>query len=482
MKNLQRIPSIDELLQSDIIGAYIEQYNREFVLNQLRQAVAEVRNYLQTQEQEQEKDQIQALILEVLARNLSVSTAVKLQQVINATGVVLHTNLGRAPLSQRALELVHKVGADYNNLEYNLVEGRRGARYDHVEAMLTEITKAEAAMAVNNNAAAVLLSLNALADKKEVLISRGQLIEIGGAFRMPEVMKMSGAVLREVGTTNKTYIEDFQEAINENTALLFTAHTSNYKIVGFTENVAIQDLVRLGKSAGIPVLQDLGSGALLDMSCWGLGEEPTVQSSIKAGVDIVTFSGDKLLGGPQAGIIAGKKNLVAMMRKQHLTRAIRVDKLTLAALEGTLQEYLFGNPLENIPVIKMLTMENQVLKNKAQNLLRQIKKGSNLHSDTIKLELTAVEDMVGGGAYPDHKLPGWGIALTFPSGMVEQAFWHLRRNKPVILGRIQDDRLLISVRTILAGQERQLAAGLVNVLEELVLIQHQSNSRNKEQP
>jgi len=295
----------------DLLG----NYNREFIMDKLRRAVEESRQELRLNGRDSNKKELAAKILKRLDILIAAATQGTLQKVINGTGVVLHTNLGRAPLGQRALAYLNEIGQNYNNLEFNLENGERGSRYQHVEELLIALTGAEAGLVVNNNAAAVLLGLTALARDKEVIVSRGQLIEIGGAFRIPEVMKQSGARLVEVGTTNKTYISDYAQAINDDTALLFSAHTSNYKIIGFSEEVKLSDLAALGKERNIPVMHDLGSGILNDLGEWGLKDEPTVQASVASGADIISFSGDKLLGGPQAGIIVGKQKYITAMKK-----------------------------------------------------------------------------------------------------------------------------------------------------------------------
>jgi L-seryl-tRNA(Ser) seleniumtransferase len=389
-----------------------------------------------------------------------------LKKVINGTGVVLHTNLGRAPLGDRALHYMSAMAVSYNNLEMNLEQGERGSRYSHVEELLIQLTGAEAGLIVNNNAAAVLLGLNTLAQNREVVVSRGQLVEIGGAFRIPEVMKLSGAKLVEVGTTNKTYVEDFAAAITEDTALLFSAHTSNYKIIGFTKEVQLNELVELGRQRGIPVMQDLGSGILYDIGNWGLKDEMTIQQCVASGIDIVTFSGDKLLGGPQAGIIVGRKKYINDMKKNQLTRALRVDKLTIAALEGTLLEYLEGYPEENVPVIQMLTASPEQLRFKAEDLLKKLYIRLENVPEIASLSLVELEDMVGGGAYPTHKIPGYGIDIEFSNNTLEAVARELRIGNPAILTRKQEDKLRISVRTLLKGDIELLVNIIAEVLEK----------------
>ena len=464
MTSLRNIPAIDELLALPAIKSDLEIYKREFIVELLRQATASLRQELLSSAQEKSKEEIICLIAERLEVLLSSITRGSLTRVINATGVVLHTNLGRAPLGNRALGYMQSVAQSYNNLEFDLESGERGSRYTHVEELLTRLTGAEAALVVNNNAAAVLLGLTTLAQGKEVIVSRGQLIEIGGAFRIPEVMKASGARLVEVGTTNRTYLTDYDAAINETTALLFSAHTSNYKIVGFSAEVELKELAKLGQEKGIPVMHDLGSGILTDLGDWGLRDEPTVQASIKTGADIITFSGDKLLGGPQAGIIVGQKKYIDRMKKNQLTRALRVDKLTIAALEGTLLEYLCGNPQQEIPVIQMLTKSLDQLLRQAEDLRDKMTEKLMGSGRISKLELVPLEDMVGGGAYPSYRIAGYGIKIGFREKELETVAKELRLMNPAVLTRKQEDGMLISVRTLLAGESDELTERLAQVL------------------
>ncbi|MBO8159665.1 MAG: L-seryl-tRNA(Sec) selenium transferase [Thermosyntropha sp.] len=448
MVNLKKIPPVDEILQYEEVKDFFKIYNREFVVSAVRKALGNIRNWLKSTTEEMEKDEIVRNIVREIGEVVNSDASGTLCKVINGTGVVLHTNMGRAPLGKWALDYMKEMAVNYNNLEFDLEKGERGSRYFHVEELLRKITGAEAALVVNNNAAAVLLGLNTLAAGREVIVSRGQLVEIGGAFRIPEVMKLSGAKLVEVGTTNKTYIRDFEESINENTALLFAAHTSNYKIVGFSKEVELSELVELGRKRNLPVMQDLGSGILCDLSEWGLKDEPTVQKCAASGADIITFSGDKLLGGPQAGIIVGKREYVEAMKKNQLTRALRVDKLTISALEGTLLEYLCGNPYENIPVINMLTLSREELKKRAEKLQMILKEKVGNFLSIDKIEIVEVEDMVGGGAYPATFIPGYGVEISFNGVKTEALSYIMRRGNPAFVSRIQEDKILISVRTL----------------------------------
>lgn len=464
MSSLRNIPAIDELLALPEVRSYLQIYKREFIVELLREATAGLRQELLATAEEMDKSRLSGVILEKIKTLLDTTVRGTLTRVINATGVVLHTNLGRAPMGSSALEYMQDMARTYNNLEFDLESGERGSRYSHVEDLLIRLTGAEAALVVNNNAAAVLLGLTELARDREVIVSRGQLIEIGGAFRIPEVMKASGARLVEVGTTNRTYLRDYEAAITDETALLFSAHTSNYKIVGFTAEVDLKDLVQLGKEKNLPVMHDLGSGILTDLGEWGLRDEPTVQASVKTGADIITFSGDKLLGGPQAGIIVGKKKYIDQMKKNQLTRALRVDKLTIAALEGTLLAYLAGNPLQEIPVIRMLTMSQDQLMTQAEVLRDKLSTRLAGSGRISKIELVELEDMVGGGAYPSYRIPGWGVQISFQETSLEEAARKLRLMKPAVLTRKQEDTMLISVRTLLDGDMDELTEQMARVL------------------
>ena len=358
-KNLlyRSIPKVDILLADEGIKVLIETYSRESVMEAIHSEMEKLRAFIGVCEEEEKAKQQIALLNENIAKAVSAMHTPNMKKVINGTGTILHTNLGRAPISFGHMMRAAEIVSGYSNLEYNLEAGRRGERYSHFEKLLCKLTGAEAAMAVNNNASSVLLILSSLAKGGEVIVSRGELIEIGGKFRIPDVMEQSGANLVEVGTTNKTHYEDYEEAITEETKALLKVHTSNYRIVGFTESVGIDELVPIAKEHGIPVVEDLGSGVLINLEKYGLTHEPTVQESIAHGADVVCFSGDKLLGGPQAGIIIGKKKYIDMMKKNQLTRALRIDKFTAAALEMVLMEYLSEETaVQNIPVLRMIAM------------------------------------------------------------------------------------------------------------------------------
>jgi L-seryl-tRNA(Ser) seleniumtransferase len=381
-----------------------------------------------------------------------------LRPLINGTGVVVHTNLGRSILPERALQKFRSIAGGYSNLEYNLEEGRRGSRYVHVEGILRELTGAEAAMVVNNNAGAVLIALETLARGREVVVSRGQLVEIGGSFRIPDVMRKSGGTMVEVGTTNKTRLKDYEEVIGPHTALLLKVHTSNFHVVGFTEEVPLSELVKLGTRYGVPVMEDLGSGCFLDFGKYGLLREPTVQEVVAQGADVVTFSGDKLLGGPQAGIILGKKSLVEAIRKNPLNRALRIDKLTLLALEETLRLYRDEEAaVREIPTLRMILQPYPELRKKATRLLRMI---GPLTGDAFTVCLEDGTSKVGGGALPLLEIRSRLLCLV-PGKMSAAAMeTRFRSHEPPIIGRVERERFLLDVRTIQEDELRTVARAI----------------------
>lgn len=370
-----------------------------------------------------------------------------LRPVVNASGTIIHTNLGRSVLADQAISSLMEIASRYSNLEYDLERGERGSRYVHIIEILKDLTGAEDAMVVNNNAAAVLLVLNTFARGREVIVSRGEMIEIGGSFRIPEVMKASGAHLVEVGATNKTYLTDYREAITENTAMLLKAHTSNYRVVGFTASVDIEDLVFLAEEEGLVIFEDLGSGVIIDLSPFGIDDEPTVARSIEAGVHLVSFSGDKLLGGPQAGIIVGKEKYIQPLKKNQLTRALRVDKFTLAALEATLALYLEPQEaVKAIPTLKMLVMDPEEILSRARALLESLK---SILGEKVPLEIIKGTSTTGGGALPLKELPTYLVSLK-PEDVTGWEY-ALRMGDPPVIARIKKERLLFDCRTLLAG-------------------------------
>ncbi len=381
-----------------------------------------------------------------------------LRPLINATGVVLHTALGRAVLSPLALERLARVGAGYSNLEIDLADKKRGSRYSHVVGSLSRLTGAEDALVVNNNAAAVLLALESLARGREVIVSRGEMIEIGGEFRIPDIMSRSGAILREVGTTNRTHLHDYAVAIGPDTGLILKVHPSNYRVVGFASDVSSRELADLGRARGIPVIEDLGSGSLMDLRPFGLPYEPTVSEIVAAGIDVVSFSGDKLLGGPQAGIVVGKGELLARLKKNPLNRALRIDKLTLAALEGTLYAHEAGTARETVPTLRMLTEPLQSIRQRAEAVLRLL-----TAAQVERLGAAIQEDrsQVGGGALPAAELPTVALAIGTPALHAQILDEKLRSADPPVIARITDDRLLLDCRTVQPGEVEPVARALL---------------------
>ena len=433
---LRKIPKVDELLRSESLAQALQLYGDHAVTKAVREELDALRQGI-LQQQITAMPEPDALCSRICKRAQLVSRP-SFQPVINGTGILLHTNLGRACLSEKAARAVHNASKAYSNLEYDLTTGKRGSRYSHVEEILCRLTGAESALVVNNNAAAVLLVLSALTQGGQVPVSRGELVEIGGSFRIPEIMEACGAQLKEVGATNKTHLYDYERAINEHTQALMKVHTSNYRIVGFSETPALSDLVELGHRYGLPVIEDLGSGSLVNLEQFGIHGEPTVQDSLKAGVDVVSFSGDKLLGGPQAGIILGKQTYLDILKRHPLNRAMRVDKMTLAALEATLQSY-DQEKAEEIPVIGMLSAKEDALHQKAELL------ASLLAEAGISADIVPTEGRVGGGSVPNQSLPSYAIAL---GGNVEALEETLRLGLQPIIGRIHEGRYLLDVRTL----------------------------------
>ncbi len=443
---LRRLPAVDQVLKWPEIRDILEKHPRKLVLSAIRESLdARRKSILEMLDAPESGIDAKSILSDILNR-LERLSRFTLVPVVNATGIIVHTNLGRSLLAEEALARLQIISSSYSNLEYDLSKGQRGSRYVHAEDILCELTGAEAALVVNNNAGAVLLVLNTLARGKEVIVSRGQLVEIGGAFRIPDVMERSGARLRDVGCTNRTHLRDYEEAINENTALLMKVHNSNYMIVGFTKEVPLPDLVDLAHRHNLLAVEDLGSGSFIDLSQYGLRKEPTAQEAIKSGVDVVTFSGDKLLGGPQAGIILGKKDLIARFKKNPLTRALRIDKLTLAALEATLR--LYRDPdtaLDRIPTLKMITAPMEELTVRAErlkNLLREVASGE------FDFEVENNFSQVGGGALPGQNIPTRVVAITSKKYNASRIEKTLRSFDPPIIGRIEHDTYLLDVRTM----------------------------------
>jgi len=449
---LRKLPGVDRLMQVPGIGALIGADGRDVVLEAVRVTLEDLRQDILAGALYPGDAQI----LSRVEAHLTSFLQPTLRAVINATGVVLHTNLGRAPLSEETLEAMRRVGPGYSNLEFDLEVGHRGSRYLHAEAILCRLAGAEAALLVNNNAGAVLLVLSALAKEREVVISRGQLVEIGGGFRIPDVMAQSGAHLVEVGTTNRTYVEDYAEAINEHTVALMRVHSSNFRILGFTHQPTLTEMVALARERSLLVMDDLGSGSLIDTQPFGLAHEPTVQESIAQGADVVTFSGDKLLGGPQAGIIVGKAELVNRLRRHPLTRALRVDKVTIAGVQANLLHYIKGEALTKVPIWRMIAMPLEEITARARGLLESVGPAA------ARCELVPGRSMIGGGSLPEESLPTTLLAL--PAGGADALAAALRSGEPPIVAHIRDDRVVLDLRTVLPAQEQALVARLRELL------------------
>ena len=447
----RKIPAVDRLLEEPSLVKAATTYPRSLILKGIHEVLDEIRQGIATDEFGDPSEISPEQVSEKAVKRIGLLAESSLRAVINATGVVVHTNLGRSILAERVLRKFKPLSGGYSNLEYNLAEGKRGSRYVHVEGILKELTFAEGAIVVNNNAGAVLLSLETLARGREAIVSRGELVEIGGSFRMPDVMRKSGVKMVEVGTTNKTHLRDYEEAIGPETALLVRVHRSNFQIVGFTEDVDTSQLVKLGNKYGIPVMEDLGSGCLVDFSKYGIPREPTVQEVLAHGVDLVTFSGDKLLGGPQAGIILGRSDLIDAIKSNPITRALRIDKLTLLALEETLNMYRDEKAaVKEIPTLHMICQTYETLKAKVRRIARMIGK---LDTPNFSLDQKDGISRVGGGAFPLLELPSRLLCLAPEKLSAHQMEEWLRAYTPPIIVRVEKDQVLLDMRTV---QEEEL--------------------------
>jgi L-seryl-tRNA(Ser) seleniumtransferase len=437
---LRQIPKVDDLLRHEGILLLFDRHPHSRIVIAIRLVLDRLRQ--QILDGKAQRIELEHLI-DAICRQAESLQERRLKHVINGTGIIVHTNLGRSNLSKNAIDAVADIAGSYSNLEYDLEHGRRGTRYSHIEGLLCELLGCESALVVNNNAAAMLLVLSALGQGKEAIVSRGELVEIGGSFRIPDIMQQGGCQLREVGTTNRTHLQDYEQAITEETALILKVHTSNYRIMGFTATVPLTDLKLLCEQHQLPLVEDMGSGLLIDLTPYGLSGEPTVQESLQAGVDVVTFSGDKLLGGPQTGLIVGKRIYIDRMKKHPLTRAIRVDKMTLAALEATLMLYRDQqDALQKIPTLRMLALTQQELRAKAERLLTLMRDAE------IQASLVEAASQVGGGALPTQDLPTWCVALDFTELSAQTIENRLRQGNPAIIGRIVKDRFLLDARTL----------------------------------
>jgi L-seryl-tRNA(Ser) seleniumtransferase len=449
---LKQLPGVDKIIEAGTQNGHFDTIPKSVLIPAIRSVIEDLRNQVLNAKSPIEDDcfSTKSLVGQVKKRSAQIQ-ALKLKRTVNATGVVVHTNLGRSLLAPSVVKQLTLISTRYSNLEFDLDKGRRGSRYSHVEKILCELTGAPAAMVVNNNAGAVLLSLDTLASGREVIVSRGELVEIGGAFRIPDVMEKSGAILKEVGTTNRTHPRDYENAICDHTGLLLKAHTSNYSIVGFTSAVSLTDMVAIGKRYNLPVMEDLGSGTLVDFSTYGLVKEPTVQDSLAAGVDVVTFSGDKLLGGPQAGIILGSKPVIDRIKANPLTRALRIDKMTLAALETTLRLYRDERDAVNqIPTLRMLTLPLPTIEGKAADLKSRL---DGLPGKRLDVSLVKNVSKAGGGSLPLLELPTCCACVTVHGISANALEKWMRHHSPPIIGRIENDRFIMDPRTL---QEEEL--------------------------
>ncbi len=465
---LRQLPSVDEVLKENRTKQWLTDYPRALVLDAIRTAINARREAILTRETGASAvapplstilDRAEAILQELSEPSL--------QPVINATGVIVHTNLGRSILSDKAIQRVVEVSRGYSNLEYDIRVGERGKRHVHIEGILTRLTGVEAATAVNNNAAAVFLCLNTLARGKEVIVSRGELVEIGGSFRVPDVMERSGAILREVGATNKTHLKDYEKAINENTGLLLKVHTSNYKIVGFTKEVTPEELARLGKKHNLPVMWDLGSGSFIDLRAYGAGSEPTVRQAVDSGVDVLTFSGDKLLGGPQAGLIIGRKACLDPIRSNPLARALRLDKMTLAALDATLGQYFdMDKAVKDIPTLWMLTQPLSEIARKAELLSSGLER-----IDDAGLSVSIQDDasQSGGGALPTGNFPTKTVCIRHTTLSANQLESRLRLGKPHIITRIKEGLVIFDPRTLNDEELGKIVEAVGRIRQESVV-------------
>ncbi len=448
MNSLRNLPSVEAILQSNEAQIWIKSFGRPLTVEAVRDALEQAREIYRKNDHLPDRNKIYQSI-ETLLKDWTLPT---LQPVINASGVVLHTNLGRAPLSLAALDALQAVSLGYSNLEYDLKNGKRGSRLVHAEALLQRITGVEAALVVNNNAAAVLLVLSALARRRSVVIARSQLVEIGGGFRIPDVLKQSGARLLEIGTTNRVHLSDFETALEESPALILRAHRSNFRIVGFTSEPELAEISALAHQSDVAVVDDLGSGSLLDTARFGLGHEPTVQESLAAGADLVCFSGDKLLGGPQAGIIIGRSSLIAKLKNHPLARAIRADKLCLAALSATLIHYLKDEAEREIPIWQMISSRPEQLRLRAESWANHLGFG----------QVIPGLSTIGGGSLPEETLPTFLFAI--PSANPDRTLAEMRRSSPPVIARLEKDHILLDPRTVLPNQDGALLSTLNRLL------------------
>lgn len=442
---LRNLPSVDAVLSHPDVGQLLAVYRRGWVVGLVRQRLDEVRAAVRSGADVPDTQSVACSVSRTVEEMVSPAP----KRVINATGVVIHTNLGRAPLSGAATQAATQAALGYSDLELDITTGRRGSRQAHLQALLRELTGAEAALVVNNNASAVLLGLSALAAGKEVIVSRAEAIEIGGGFRIPDVLRQSGAILVDVGTTNRTYVRDYSEAINENTGAMVKAHASNFRVEGFTAAVSSEDLVEVGRERGVPVLNDVGSGCLLDCEKYGLAHEPTPQESVAAGVGLTFFSGDKLLGGPQAGIVVGERDLVQKLERHPLARAFRIDKMSLASLTTTLTHYLKREAEQEIPIWRMISASEQSIRQRAEKWVSRLEAPAGI---------LPTRSAIGGGSLPGETLPSWAVALD--GAAPDLLMRRLRQCDPPVIARVEADKVLLDPRTVLPEEDEPLLRGL----------------------
>lgn len=460
---LRKLPKIDELMMDEGVCTFVGDMTREKAVDVIREFIDSLRKKILSGEITDENSVAHESIISALGECFSKAGQRSLRPVVNATGVVLHTNLGRANLSKAALDAIDSVASSYSTLEYDAEKGSRGSRHTHVEKIIREITGAEAGMVVNNNAAATMLAMAAIGRGKEMIVSRGELVEIGGSFRVPEIMEESGVTLVEIGTTNKTNLKDYESHITENTAALLKVHTSNYKIIGFTESVSVKELRKLGDKYDIPVIYDMGSGLMTDLHEYGI-DEPTVKNGLADGADVILFSGDKLLGGPQAGIIAGKKEYIDRMKSHPLARVLRVDKMTLAAMEATFADYYNDEKAkENIPVLRMITKNEDELRSDCEKLREMIEAASG--KGVYEIDIICTESVVGGGTSPGCTLSSYAIALGSEKLTTAKIERELRKGEMPVVSRIHEDKIILDVRTLFEDDFEIIA----NRLKEIAL-------------
>lgn len=460
---LKKLPKVDLLLKNKQIKSLLKRFPKRMVVEEIRSYLKDLRSLIVEQKGEAALIDQDTMVLQLTER-ASIRLESSLKRAVNGIGIILHTNLGRAPFAVEAQKALMDATAGYCTLEIDQESGRRGDRYQHIEKLLCQLTGAEASMIVNNNAAATMLILNTLAMGKEVIVSRGELIEIGGAFRIPDVMKKSGAILVEAGTTNRTHLRDYEAAINENTGMILRVHQSNYAIIGFTKMVELKELVDLAHRRNILAVDDIGSGALIDFHRFGLPKEPMVQDSVKAGYDVVCFSGDKLLGGPQCGVIVGKKNCIDQMKKNQLTRALRCDKMTYAVMEATIRIFLDEKKLMSVhPVIRMLKEQPHEIKKRCMALKRKIKLAI---GEKIKVRLMEDVSEVGSGSMAASTLPTWVLALRIPEMSAEAIATAFRMVNPPVFGRIKEDKFLLDCRTIQYNEFKFIVSAFESIFGE----------------